>query len=367
MRASGSQGDHDKFLETRSFAALDGLRAVSVFLVYTFHFGGPAWARLSGWLGVYAFFVLSGFLITTLLVRERDATGRVSLKAFYIRRSTRILPLYLLVYLVVLAQSWFAQGEPWAQMKAATPYYLTFLNEFADLAPLHMTWTLGVEWKYYLVWPLLFALFGATVASRFTTAIGCAIVLAAIWLSHIPPAWFSPWHYLGMMVGSLVAIAMHTRGTFRWARALMRDGVALAIALALFVIHRKSVVIANRLGEPQMIALYTVLVGLWLPSLMARTGIGRVLGRQFLVFIGQRSYAMYLVQYLAAQAVIAMLPGTVAGPLLLGGAFVLALVVSDLLYRAFEKPLTQWGRRWAKAAKREPRPEAGGSHWQPLS
>ena len=367
MRAGGSQSDHDKFLETRSFAALDGLRALSVFLVYTFHFGGPAWARLSGWLGVYAFFVLSGFLITTLLLREHDATGGVSLKAFYIRRSTRILPLYLLVYLVVLAQSWFAQGEPWAQMKAATPYYLTFLNEFADLAPLHMTWTLGVEWKYYLVWPLLFALLGTTVASRFATALGCVMVLVAIWLSHIPPAWFSPWHYLGMLVGSLVAIAMHTRSTFRWARALMRDGVALTIALALFVMHRKSVVIANHLGEPQMIALYTVLVGLLLPSLVARTGIGRVLCWRFLVFIGQRSYAMYLVQYLAAQAVIAVLAGTVAGPLLLGGAFVLALAVSDVLYRGFEKPLTQWGHRWAKAARRQPRLEAGSSRWRPLS
>lgn len=367
MGERGSAFDFDDCLRTRNFSALNGLRAVAVFLVFCFHFGSAGWARQSGWLGVYAFFVLSGFLITMLLLRERDSTGAVSLRAFYIRRSTRILPLYLLVYFVVLAQSFLAQGDLWAQMKAATPYYLSFLNEYADIAPLHMTWTLGVEWKYYLVWPLLFVLFGTTAGARLATALGCVAVLVAIWLSHIPPTWFSPWHYLGMLIGSLVAIAMHTRSTFGWARVLMHDGVAVAIAVALFVVHRKSVVIANYLGEPQMIALYSVLVGLLLPSLVARTGVGRVLCWKWMAFIGQRSYAMYLIQYLAAQAVIAMLPGTVVGPVLLGGAFVLALAASDLLYRGFEKPLMQWGHRWAKAVKQQTMAEPAASDWRPLS
>ena len=353
MREQGPVYGLDDYLQTRNFAALDGLRALAVFLVFGFHFGGPKWDRFSGWLGVHAFFVLSGFLITTLLLRERDATGRVSLKAFYIRRAARILPLYFLVYLLVLGLSYIAQGTAWEQMKAATPYYLTLLNEFAGFAPLQMTWTLGVEWKYYLVWPVVFALFGSTCASRFgTVACGLAL-LAAVWTMGAHPSWFSPWHYAGMLAGSAVAIAMHSRRTFGWMRVFMSPAAAAVVALALVAVHRKSLALSAWLGEPQLIAIYVVLVAMLLPSLVASTWLQRVLSSRFLLFVGRRSYAMYLVQYLAAQAVIGMSPSTVAGPLLLFASFGVALVASDFLYRWFEKPITAWGQRRAGAAAQQ--------------
>jgi len=363
MREQGSIHGLDDYLKTRNFAAMDGLRAVAVFLVFGFHFGGPKWDKFSGWLGVHAFFVLSGFLITTLLLRERDATGTVSLKAFYIRRATRILPLYFLVYLLVLGLSYIAQGAAWEQMKAATPYYLTLLNEYADFAPLQMTWTLGIEWKYYLVWPALFALFGSTCTSRFGTAACGLALLAATWMTGTHPSWFSPWHYLGMLVGSMVAIAMHSRRTFAWMRVLMTQAAAVAVALALVAVHRKSLAISAWIGQPQLIAIYVVLVGMLLPALVANTWVRSVLASRFFVFAGRRSYAMYLAQYLAAQAVIGMLPGTVAGPLLLFASFGLALAASDLLYRWFEKPITGWGQQRARAAAEPARelPAAAGS------
>ena len=70
----------------RRFPALDGLRAIAAVIVVAFHFGGPRWTWLSGWVGVQLFFVLSGFLITTLMLREEESRGRVSLRSFYIRR-----------------------------------------------------------------------------------------------------------------------------------------------------------------------------------------------------------------------------------------------------------------------------------------
>lgn len=355
MREQGSIHDLDDYLQTRNFAALDGLRAVAVFLVFGFHFGGPSWDKFSGWLGVHAFFVLSGFLITTLLLRERDATGTVSLRAFYIRRAARILPLYFLVYLLVLGLSFVAQGAAWQQMKAATPYYLTLLNELADFAPLQMTWTLGVEWKYYLLWPAVFALFGSTCASRFGTAACGLALLAAVWMTGAHPSWFSPWHYLGMLVGSMVAIAMHSRRTFGWMRIFMTQAAALAVALALVAVHRKSLAISAWIGQPQLIAIYVLLVGMLLPALVANTWLRRVLSSRFLLFVGRRSYAMYLVQYLAAQAVIGMSPATVAGPLLLFASFGVALVASDFLYRRFEKPITDWGQQRARATGQQAR------------
>src|ERR1700761_6862061 len=93
------------FKKERYFAALDGARALSILLVITWHVDERRWAYLSGYTGVVIFFVLSGFLIHTLLLREEDRSGTVSLKGFYLRRCFRILPLYFVVigmYLVML-------------------------------------------------------------------------------------------------------------------------------------------------------------------------------------------------------------------------------------------------------------------------
>jgi len=353
MGERGTAISFEDFQGTRNFAALDGLRAVSVFLVFSDHFGGIGWTRFSGWLGVHAFFVLSGFLITTLLLRERDATGRVSLQAFYIRRATRLLPLYLLVLLAVLGLSSVARDGTWEQMKAAAPYYLTLLNELADMAPLHMTWTLGVEWKYYLVWPTLLVVFGTTLRSSLATAGFCLAALAMIGIGGFHWDLLRPQNYVGMLLGSGLAILMHVRRTFGLVRGLMTHGAAIAIVLALVVWHRRFPVIAGRIGDAPAIAVYSLLIAMLLPALIAtRTWAARALGSKGLVFIGHRSYAMYLVQYVAAHAVIAVLPGpTIVGVLLLFLSFATALALSDLLYRWFEKPITDWGHRWAKAVK----------------
>lgn len=356
MGERGTRISFDEFQGARNFAALDGLRAVSVFLVFTAHMGGIGWNKFSGWLGVHAFFVLSGFLITTLLLRERDATGRVSLKAFYIRRTTRLVPLYLLILLVVLVQSYFAQDASWAQMMVATPYYLSLRNELAPYAPLIATWTLSVEWKYYLVWPTLITVFGLTTRSRLATVGLCMTALVALSLSRMEPAWLSPQNYIGMMVGSALAILMHTRRTFGWVQGLMTHRAPLVILPLLFIVQRRFPLVESYIGHMGAIALYGLLIGLLLPSLIAvRTFMGRALSAKWLVFIGNRSYAMYLVQYIAAHAVIDVLRGLgvtlVDGQMLLLLSFIVSLAVSDLLYRWFEKPITDWGHRRAKATK----------------
>lgn len=346
---------YEDFRATRNFAALDGLRAVSVFLVFSEHFGRIGWTRYTGWLGVHAFFVLSGFLITTLLLREREATGGISLTAFYIRRATRLLPLYLLVFLAVLALSWFAHDGSWEQMKAAAPYYLSLLNELAELAPLHMTWTLGVEWKYYLVWPALLVLFGTTPRSALALVGVCIATLATIGFAGHQWPLLLPQNYVGMLLGTALAIAMHSRRGFALLRGLMTNGAAVALVLLLVVWQRRFPIAADRLGLAPAIAAYSLLVTLLIPALVApRTWAARALASKWLVFVGQRSYAMYLVQYVAANAVIALWPGLVVGSPLLLLSFGVALLLSDWLHRGFEKPITAWGHRRAAAIKQLP-------------
>src|SRR5688572_30335175 len=107
------------------FAELDGVRAISIFSVVVWH-ATERFAWLHGHHGVTFFFVLSGFLITTLLLREESTRGRVNLKAFWIRRTFRILPLYycaLAVY-AVLVLGLGLQADRAASFRLALPYYL---------------------------------------------------------------------------------------------------------------------------------------------------------------------------------------------------------------------------------------------------
>src|SRR5437870_6361968 len=88
---------HEEYLARKYFPALDGLRAVSVLLVLAYHVNSSLWDWLSGAEGVSIFFVISGFIITTMCLREESRDGRLSIRGFYLRRVCRIFPLYFVV------------------------------------------------------------------------------------------------------------------------------------------------------------------------------------------------------------------------------------------------------------------------------
>jgi peptidoglycan/LPS O-acetylase OafA/YrhL len=115
---------HSDFRSLRRFPALDGVRAIAVLLVVAAHSRGPGSLHyLAGWNGVTIFFVLSGFLITTLALREEERAGRVFLRGFYVRRVFRILPLYLLVlllYVPIVRVLGIGDSDKFTQ---ALPYY----------------------------------------------------------------------------------------------------------------------------------------------------------------------------------------------------------------------------------------------------
>ena len=148
---------HRAYLERTRFGALDGLRALAILAVLIHHSAlaqeGGAWSR--GFLGVDLFFVISGFLITTLLLRERDRAGAISLRGFYWRRALRILPLYYLV--VTLAGIYFVIGRGHLEALQIWPaYYLFFANFLTEHIPtLYPTWSLSMEEQFYLIWPLV--------------------------------------------------------------------------------------------------------------------------------------------------------------------------------------------------------------------
>ena len=165
-------------------AALDGLRAVSVTAVVAWHLGGTPF--IAGRLGVDTFFVLSGFLITTLLLAEHRAAGRVAIGGFYARRALRLVPALLLVCALV-ATTWSLTPSAWERTATLTTgllgalLYVSAWYAAADapLGALAHAWTLSVEEHFYLVWP--FVVLWRVRRPRPVGAVTLLFVAAAAW------------------------------------------------------------------------------------------------------------------------------------------------------------------------------------------
>jgi peptidoglycan/LPS O-acetylase OafA/YrhL len=180
--------------------SLDGVRAISVVAVLLYH-AGFSWLH-GGFLGVEVFFVVSGFLITSLLLDERERHGRVSLGQFWIRRARRLLPALVLVLVAVgvyaalwgsaQMQSDLRRDYPWSILYAANwGQIVGGAQYFGNLSPLRHLWSLAVEEQWYVVWPLLFLGLAALARSlRVRAAIVGAAALGVIvltwWLARAP-------------------------------------------------------------------------------------------------------------------------------------------------------------------------------------
>lgn len=199
---------------------VDGLRAVAVISVLLFHAGFAVFS--GGFVGVDVFFVISGYLITTIMLGELEK-GTFSLLNFYERRFRRILPALYLVMAVTLAVGWFTllpdEYKNLGQSVVATTFYannmlLGLTSGYWDLAsqfkPLLHTWSLGVEEQYYAVVPLLLM-----VAWRWTRWLGLGIVVLttaslvlAQWMIYVSPSWafyLLPTRFWELATGALCA------------------------------------------------------------------------------------------------------------------------------------------------------------------
>src|SRR3954471_21397865 len=147
---------------------LDGLRGIAVIAVLLFH-GGVTWAK-GGFLGVDVFFVLSGFLITSLLLDERWKTGTVKLSRFWARRARRLLPALLILLAAMAAYAtWVPMQSPLGDLRRDVLATLAYVSNWhfiidggsyfarnAPPSPLRHTWSLAIEEQFYVLWPLLF-------------------------------------------------------------------------------------------------------------------------------------------------------------------------------------------------------------------
>jgi peptidoglycan/LPS O-acetylase OafA/YrhL len=175
--------------------ALDGLRAIAVLMVIFWHLGLPGWK--GGFLGVDVFFVLSGFLITTLLVEEWELTGAIGFKRFYLRRALRLFPALALLLIVTAP----FVDHSWTLVAIAYVSNWALAFGFIQFSPISHLWSLAIEEQFYLVWPILLVGLLRARVSRLKI-VGVAGVLALASAGEKMLLWTSPGSWIRLYHGS---------------------------------------------------------------------------------------------------------------------------------------------------------------------
>ena len=391
---------------------LDGLRAIAVISVIFYH-ANHAWLK-GGFLGVEVFFVISGYLITLLLVAESTRTGRISLRDFWLRRARRLLPaLWTLLVGVTTYVALFRRSElgnlrgdvvagftyvtNWFQIRTGSSYFSAFAY-----APLRHLWSLAVEEQFYLLWPLL--MFAVLRLGRkrlpavgfvfFLSSVGIALVCAWVYkagpiadIAETPSQYVSflgrdvsriDFAYLstitrmgGLFIGAALGIWWRPWSVARariGQRGALLDTVGLVGLAGLgFMFWRfQNVVAGTDVGSRGYDLLYRggfFLVGLATVAVIAAVThptavLGRVvLGNKLFVWVGQRSYGLYLYHWAIFQFSRKLAGNALTWPQFVG-LMAITVVVTELSYRVIETPVRKGAfSRWVRSWRGAPTPE----------
>lgn len=372
MASASSQATAVRGARLPYLPGLDGLRAIAVLAVLLYHADLP-WMP-GGFLGVEVFFVISGYLITSLLLAEWDAYSRLNLKAFWLRRARRLLPALFLMLAATLAfavmflpeETAGLRGDAAAAIGYVTNWYLIFSHKsyfevVGRPSLLRHLWSLAVEEQFYVLWPLLFAVGMRTLRRKGTLvaalvgALASGLLMAALYQPEADPSrvyYGTDTRASGLLIGGALALV--------WApwqrppqpgrtRAVLLDLlglVGLATLLGLFL----------RLDEFQpflyqggfaVVALATAATIVVAVDPATHLGAGW-LGGRFLRWIGVRSYSIYLWHWPIFTVTRPQLDVALEGWPLLALQLAVTLVCADLSYRYVEMPIRNGalGRLW---------------------
>ena len=341
---------------------LDGLRAVAVLLVFTFHLS----LIRSGWIGVDIFFVLSGFLITGIL--RRDTENPTYWRSFYTKRVTRILPPLLAVVIVVLITL--------QHFKFGYLGYVFFASNIVELtpyalAPLGALWSLAIEEHFYFVWPfavrklewstLVKLSLGIVLVSPVLRA-GATLIFHRLWgVNHhwnSPIFLLTPFRLDGLASGALLSLLLERErmtDTLRlWSGpvCVAAFGVFFALELWLSGFRRTAdTLLFNGLGYSLVVLGSFCLVSyLILKPLSPAT---KVLSLAPFVFIGTISYGCYLFQSPIKILMQHVLPPGTPWALFFAANAVATVAVATASFYVMEKPIIAWGRKIGRSRERK--------------
>jgi peptidoglycan/LPS O-acetylase OafA/YrhL len=357
--------------------ALDGLRAVAVAAVVLFHLPTRTFVP-GGLFGVDIFFALSGFLVAALLLGEHARTGAVRLRAFLARRGWRLLPAlvaFLAAYLALAtlfgSSGWFSSnpfsngpGGPVGRTEAAKGTLAVLSYGFNEMRAhavsfpgLGHLWSLSIEGQFYLLFPIALVL----VLRRWPrwmlpiTATAAALSAASPWLvgtaghGHTIIYYSSFTRMQGLLIGAVGAQLWHLGLVGRVPILLRRLlAAASAVTLAVLVLHVGNTQFKYE-GALTLAPVAATIVVLHLVEPGGQGTINWVLSRRPVVWLGRRSYAVYLWHY-ALACWTNLLPHDVGVPLTIIGALGLA----ELSWRLVEAPAQQWARQRRRRRAAEP-------------
>lgn len=366
-----------KALKFRYEPALDGLRALAVLAIVAFHFN-YGWAR-GAYLSVDLFFILSGFLITTLLIMEWRRSSTIHLRAFWGRRARRLLPA-LLVLLVFVAVFTRLVADPWNRAAIrgdgiASLFYVAnwrfiadkqgYFELFSAASPLRHMWTLAIEEQFYLVWPLVvFAVLRVSRGSLRALAALCGVVIVAS--IAVMAATYGPGDplraYYGtdarahtILIGALLAILLTTWTPSAAAKRRLKVAGIAAFVVMMYAWHVATGTSSRYYHGGS--ALYAVLACVVIAGAMQPGLLRRALGFGPLAWIGRLSYGIYLFHWPLIVWLVpsrAHLTGLPLNALRLALTFLAAMLsyyLIELPIRERRRPTLPWRRA---AVERQP-------------
>ena len=351
---------------------LDGLRAIAVAAVFLYH------ARIDwlpgGFLGVDLFFVLSGYLITSLLLVEWEARNRIDLRRFWLRRARRLLPALVVVVLASLALAAIFARQDLAHTRgdavSSLLYYTnwheiianhSYFNLMGNPSLLQHTWSLAIEEQFYIVWPLLLVpclvLVGRKRLPMLVIA-GIAASAALMWILYNPDGGDPSRVYYGtdtraflLLMGILLALVWPWIQRLRQAVPLL-ELLGVAALVGTVLLFRQMQEFNPTLYRGGDLAAAFCFVVLLAAVAHPRTGIGEALGVAPLRWVGERSYGIYLWHW----PIIVLVAGVNARPSvgIVVGEAALVLAVAALSYKFVEQPIRTGSlqRRLAKHPRR---------------
>jgi peptidoglycan/LPS O-acetylase OafA/YrhL len=348
--------------------ALDAVRGIAACLVVFAHILGPL--KL-GATGVLIFFVLSGFLITWLLLRELERTGEISIHNFYVRRTLRIFPAFYVFWVVCVVVAHVTHASfSWAEAIASFFYmgdYYTAIHPSHAHQIMGITWSLGVEEKFYLLWPAIFLMLRKDLAKLLRVAlfltgfIWLYRTLACIYL-HLPVDYLLysfDSRFADILLGCSFALALKL--------GLLEPVLAAAVRIKAFPLWLTAILVSLTILEHRMsvrlfyifaLPLSTVVVAALLVQLIFKADARgyRWLEHPVLRFVGRISYSLYLYHIVVIRSVEHLFPHLRlrwAYSLMWIGSFIAAY----MSYKIIEQPFLRLKSRFEKTTSASSLPQ----------
>jgi len=348
----GRQTTIKDILASAHLPALDGLRAMAVTVVIVYHLG---FESIPGDLGVSAFFVLSGFLISWLLLQEISHTGGISFRQFYARRALRIVPAYYAFLVLIYVQEHLRgyEWDPWLTVSGFS-YLVNYYNGMhghPNTAIAH-AWSLSVEQQFYVLWPILLNLLmrkGSIVAAW----ILAGIIVCVVGIRSIMYLGFAVDHaYLynafetrfdSIAIGCLVAIVATWRRVVMLAGVLSKSSLAPVITLLLLCCSR----VWGPAGYHYSIGftIDSTLLAVFMVQLLilSRQPAWHWLDHPVMVYLGKISYSLYLYHLLALGIAFRLVPHPLGARVMV--SLLLCVLIASCSYWFVELPFLRLKHR----------------------